>query len=391
MIQIILSLVPLLIFSVIFYIKGFKIKNIIHLIFCGIISLIMSLLLIEFLENIIPSLSFFLDYGNAFTKFIALFICAGFTEELSRYVALKISNPKTKNEVFINILYISLVFSVFENYGYIGMASNPLKLGMYRMLSPGHELFAVIMVYFLWKARSFRKENKNFKGVIFECLALIVPMVIHTLFDYILMIFNLNINNMNILLLILLGIITYGIPIYIIFKLNKKEESVVEKKSNKFFKIVELIIIILYVLFNFFAFDLNINDVKFNETLIIEEENIEITINEVEEIEVHDSIFDNYNGTYVKVNLTIKNRSDDKVSVIGFWNLVNNKTAEKISSTSNYVGEEIDFEIPANSATNGNIYFEAKLKADYKLQYSSRIFDKDSLEIIEKKYEFLLK
>ena len=394
MIQIILSLVPLLIFSLIFYIRGFRVKNIIHLVFCGVMSLTLTLILGGVLKNIIPGLSLIAEYGNALSKFLAILIMTGLIEELSKYITLKMSNSKTKNEILINMIYIALIFTAFENYSYMGIASQPFKLGLFRMLAPGHEFFAIIMVYFLWKANDYRKENKHLKNVAFECLALVIPALAHTIFDYILKMFNVNLynlNTINILILILLTIIGYGIPLYAIFKL-KKEKIIDEKKSNKILKIFELIVITLYVLLNVLAFDpFGISDVRFKDTLIIEKNNIEITLNEVKEIEVNDSLFESDNGTYVKVNLTIKNRSNEKNSVLGFWNLINHKTSEKISSTFNYIGGEIDFEIPANSSVTGNIYFETKLKEDYKLEYSAQKFDKESLKIKEEKYRFLLK
>lgn len=388
MIQILFSIIPILVFLVVFYLKRIKINNIIHLIFCGIISVILSIIFGQVLINIFPLLKFWGNYGEVFSKFFYYLIVAGMVEELSRYVALKISNPKSKNQIFINLFCISLIFIAIEDYGYMASANNLLKLGIYRAISPIHMFFATIMACFLSFSFEKNKEKSGFN--IFEVMALVVPIIFHGVFDCIFDIFNLHTENINFLLIIVFVLLGYIIPILMFLKL-KKEDVNKKIKFSKFINIIEAIFIFFIFVICFFALASNLNDVKFKESLKIEEKNIEVTINKVEEIVVNDSIFDMYNGKYVKVNLTIKNISDKSIIVDGAWSLVDSNTDEKVVKSYQVVDGIIDFQIPANSKNTGNIYFETSLKDNYKLEYSVIRYDKDAMKIVSDEYRFLLK
>ena len=250
MIRICLSLIPLLVFLVVFCYKKIKVNNIIHLILCGVISVCLSLVLVQLFTKILSLLSFLGNYGIVFSKLIYYLIIVGLVEELARYIAIKISKPKTKNQIFINLLWISLIFIVIENYGYIGVANNPLKLGVYRSLSPNHMFFAVIMSYFLCLSMEKKKEKSGLN--VFEILALIVPIVFHGLFDYGLDIFGINTNNINFILISIFVFLGYVIPMLLVFKL--KSEEVKEVGFNRIINIIELILIFVFMLFILFTF-----------------------------------------------------------------------------------------------------------------------------------------
>lgn len=120
------------------------------------------------------------------------FIVAGFTEEyFKRYAVLKIAYNKTDfNEKLDGIVYsvfISLGFATIENIMYLLRFTNynPF-VGLYRgILSvPAHAIFGVTMGYYLSLAKfsqSKEEENKNIKKALF------MPLVLHGIFDFILM------------------------------------------------------------------------------------------------------------------------------------------------------------------------------------------------------------
>ena len=248
--RIFLSSIPLLVFLIVFLYKKIKVNNIVHLIFCGVISVSLSLVLSQIFIKVLSLLKFLSGYGIGFYRIIYYLIIVGGVEELSRYIALKLSKPKTKNQIFINLLLISLIFIIIENYGYIGIANNPLKLGIYRSLFPNHMFFSVIMSYFL--CLSFEKRKDGQKVNIFDILAIVVSMFFHGLFDYSLDVFGINTNNVNFILVALFVFLGYIIPMLLLFKLKNDKEEVV--KFNKILNIIELILICFFLIFILFVF-----------------------------------------------------------------------------------------------------------------------------------------
>ena len=125
-------------------------------------------------------------YGYAEAGWNA-FIVAGFTEELFKFIALMIlfwSNPNF-NEKFDGIVYasfISLGFAGVENILYV--SDGGAKLGLMRAFTavPAHALFGVMMGYQVGLARFFPKE-KNRRLF----LALFIPILLHGIYDFILM------------------------------------------------------------------------------------------------------------------------------------------------------------------------------------------------------------
>lgn len=134
--------------------------------------------------NILPGL-----LGVAFVAFVV----AGFTEEyFKRIVVLKfIYNNKHFNEKLDGIVYAvfaALGFATVENIMYVvfRFSYNPY-VGLYRgVLSvPAHAIFAVTMGYYLSLAKfSSNKEEEK----LYLRKSLLVPVILHGLFDFILMV-----------------------------------------------------------------------------------------------------------------------------------------------------------------------------------------------------------
>lgn len=124
--------------------------------------------------------------------FYSAFWEAGIPEELCKWMIFMMIIWKNRNfnEFFDGIVYatfISLGFACVENIMYVfGSESffGAVGVSMLRALLsvPGHFLFGVLMGYYLAMAK-FSKENKS-KYMIFS---LLMPMLAHGLFDYLLM------------------------------------------------------------------------------------------------------------------------------------------------------------------------------------------------------------
>jgi len=121
--------------------------------------------------------------GMTRTAYVA-FIVAGFTEELFKFAALHLTIWRNKNfnERFDGIVYavfISLGFAWIENIMYV--FQHGFSTGMLRAFTavPAHAIFGVSMGFYFSKAKFVNKA--------YLPMALIMPIVLHGVYDFILM------------------------------------------------------------------------------------------------------------------------------------------------------------------------------------------------------------
>lgn len=134
---------------------------------------------------------------------------------------------------------------ILENYGYAGDTNNILKLGIYRILTPLHMIFQIAMAYFLNKAYCNRKENKKQEALKMEILAIFIPSLLHTIWNYYFA--DLSIKYISFKFVVIIGIICYGIIAFTISKLkdDENEEKVINsKKKGNVFKIIAIILFV---------------------------------------------------------------------------------------------------------------------------------------------------
>ncbi|MCF6242170.1 MAG: PrsW family glutamic-type intramembrane protease [Bacteroidales bacterium] len=119
--------------------------------------------------------------------FYDAFVVASFTEEVFKYLVFWILIWKNKNfnEFFDGIIYavyISMGFAMVENVLYVLGSGH--GVGILRALTavPGHALFGVAMGYYFGLARFLEK-----KSLYYLKMALIVPIILHGIYDFILM------------------------------------------------------------------------------------------------------------------------------------------------------------------------------------------------------------
>ncbi len=157
----------------------------IKIFFIGMLSVIPTALIEQLLIFINP---FAGVLGIAFTAFIV----AGLTEELiKRQVVLKFAfnNPEfdEKLDGIIYAVFAALGFATAENINYVvfAFASNPY-VGLFRgfVSVPAHMLFAITMGYYLSMAK-FCFQPRLCHSYLRN--ALLVPAILHGIFDFILM------------------------------------------------------------------------------------------------------------------------------------------------------------------------------------------------------------
>ncbi|QEK12760.1 PrsW family intramembrane metalloprotease [Crassaminicella thermophila] len=149
----------------------------------------LSVIPTAFMERILLSFNIF---GGVLGAFYTAFIVAGFTEEFfKRGVVLKTAYYNDafdeKLDGIVYAVFSALGFATIENIMYVvfRFAANPY-VGLYRgILSvPAHMLFGVTMGYYLSLSK-FTKHEKIQKRYLKK--SLLVPMLLHGIFDFILM------------------------------------------------------------------------------------------------------------------------------------------------------------------------------------------------------------
>ncbi len=122
--------------------------------------------------------------------FYTAFLVAGFTEELFKFLALYIIiwSNRNFNEKFDGIVYavfISLGFAGVENIMYV--LQHGAETGYIRAIIsvPGHALFGVTMGYYFGLARFYNEKRKKFL-----IRSFFYPVILHGIFDFILMLGN---------------------------------------------------------------------------------------------------------------------------------------------------------------------------------------------------------
>lgn len=163
----------------------------------GALTVIPVLLVNSFLEPLKVNFT-----GYAEVAWVA-FVVAGFVEELFKFLALflLIWNHKEFNEKFDGIVYavfISLGFAWVENIMYVYNYGHTTAYVRAFTAVPAHALFGITMGYFFGLAKFIKKDSLlNFTK------ALLYPIILHGVYDFILM------TRHNMLLLVFIPFIIY--------------------------------------------------------------------------------------------------------------------------------------------------------------------------------------
>lgn len=184
----------------------------------------------------VPAVILELIIGNFFPEnptsvivvFLKYLIEVALVEEACKWFFVKLFgyNSSEFDEVYDIIVYavfVSLGFAGLENIGYVltqGSASEGIAVAIVRALIsiPGHTYFAIIMGYYLGKAKISSINNNKDLVKKNMTLSIIVPSLIHMAFDSLL-----TINQVGLLLVMHVSIIIYCIRL--INKLSKIQHN----------------------------------------------------------------------------------------------------------------------------------------------------------------------
>lgn len=187
-----LSILPSLVIGNMIY-KNDKIekeptKLLVKLFFGGIGSIILTFLITSILFVLFPQISNS-EHFNLIELIPYSFICISLVEEGSKWLVLKVMtwNNKEFNYIYDAIVYavfVSLGFATLENIMYVLEGGLSTAIMRAILSIPGHVFFGVFMGYYYGLSkqatinRCFNLAKKNM------CLSLIVPVLLHGMFDY---------------------------------------------------------------------------------------------------------------------------------------------------------------------------------------------------------------
>lgn len=153
--------------------------------FLGMLSVIPILIV----EIILDALNIFRYFETDLTNAYDAFIVAGFTEELYKWIIVIVFVYRSRefDEYIDGIIYcvfVSLGFATIENIFYVLDGSYSVAILRAFLSIPAHMLFGVSMGYYLSISKfSISKAQKSRYMV----LALVIPILLHGIYDYLLM------------------------------------------------------------------------------------------------------------------------------------------------------------------------------------------------------------
>jgi RsiW-degrading membrane proteinase PrsW (M82 family) len=168
------SLAP--VFIILFYIYLIK------ALLLGIVIVIPVIFVERMLMNMMP------QSGKVAAAAYHAFVVAGFTEEVFKFLALYILvwRSPSFNEKFDGIVYavfVSLGFAGVENVLYV--LDGGMQTALTRALTavPAHAIFGIAMGYYLGNAHMYKELRSGYLA-----RAILVPILLHGIYDFILMV-----------------------------------------------------------------------------------------------------------------------------------------------------------------------------------------------------------
>ena len=131
-------------------------------------------------------------------------------------------------DIIIYSVFVSLGFALIENIGYVFFSEHQMVTAILRAILsvPGHACFAIIMGYYLAKAKVAKINNNEKLYTQNICFSLLMPMLFHTMYDALIE-WHINTgNNMIILFFFLFDITMVIIGFIIVNKMSKVQQNI---------------------------------------------------------------------------------------------------------------------------------------------------------------------
>lgn len=188
-----LALVPVVGLLILIYFNDKKEKEplgfLFALFFTGMATVITAIIA-EFLGQLILNTA--IPDDTMFKGIFLAIVIVGPAEELGKFLVLRLMTWKSRNfnysyDAIVYAVFVSLGFALLENIEYVFL--HGLSAALFRMFTavPGHACFAVFMGFFYSKAKYASLTGNKGRAAGFTALSMIVPILIHGVYDAILM------------------------------------------------------------------------------------------------------------------------------------------------------------------------------------------------------------
>lgn len=180
-----LSLAPIVIIAVYIYFRDKYEKEPIRLLLFALLAGGIAVIPILFIERFLDG---FTDlFPGLFSAAWNAFVVAALSEEFFKFIALylliwKSSEFNEKFDGIVYAVYVSLGFAGVENVMYVMQGG--FETGMMRAFTavPAHAIFGITMGFYFGLAKFYKKERNALK-----LKALVYPILLHGIYDFILM------------------------------------------------------------------------------------------------------------------------------------------------------------------------------------------------------------
>lgn len=216
---IMMALAPIIMILISFYILDKYNREPLGLMLKLLLFGMLSVIIILPLESFLSALNIF--DGDTFNLYVA-FIVAAFSEEFVKWL---IVYKFTYSSIFFDekmdgimyAVFVSMGFAAIENILYV--ASSGFTVAILRALTavPAHMMFGVAMGYYLSLEKFSNRHNKKIIR-----MSLLIPILFHGIYDYILM------SNYHLLLLLFIPFMIF----MIIFSFKKTKKFITESKAE---------------------------------------------------------------------------------------------------------------------------------------------------------------
>lgn len=190
-ISIIVAIIPSIILCYYVYendiIEKEPMKMLFMLFFLGVLITVPA----SFMERAIIS-STNLTESGMLNCFILSFLVVALIEEGYKFLILYLGTWRNKNfnhkyDAIVYAVFISLGFATLENILYIIKHGTEIALLRGVLSVPAHAFYAVSSGYYLGLAKKCSLHNLKRKSLMYKVLALLMPVLLHGIFDFLLL------------------------------------------------------------------------------------------------------------------------------------------------------------------------------------------------------------
>lgn len=182
-----LAIIPIFLLLLFIYKKDTKSEPmgmVVKMFFLGVFSCIPTVIVELFLDGLFSTENF----SSLARLFVNVFIGVALVEEFFKWIIVKLvgynnSNHDETYDAIVYSVFASLGFACFENIGYVFSYGFTTALVRAFTAVPGHACFGVMMGYFFSKAKQSTHNGSNKEGL-YLLLSLVVPTLVHTVYDF---------------------------------------------------------------------------------------------------------------------------------------------------------------------------------------------------------------